>query len=65
MMVLTMTSWPVSGRPCQFVVMGEASRCSILFYLEVRMLCSSSPTSSTATSKEIAEIISISSSPQR
>ena len=34
-MVLTMTSWLVSGRPRQFMVMWENSRCSILFHLEV------------------------------
>ena len=31
----TMTSWLVSGRPRQFMVMRENSRCSILFHLEV------------------------------
>ena len=34
-MVCTMTSWLVSGRPRQFIVMWENSRCSILFHLEV------------------------------
>ena len=34
-MVLTTTSWLVSGRPRQFMVMWENSRCSILFHLEV------------------------------
>ena len=34
-MVWTMTSWLVSGRPRQFMVMWENSRCSILFHLEV------------------------------
>ena len=34
-MVCTMTSWLVSGRPRQFMVMWENSRCSILFHLEV------------------------------
>ena len=34
-MVLTMTSWLASGRPRQFMVMWENSRCSILFHLEV------------------------------
>ena len=34
-MVVTMTSWLVSGRPRQFIVMWENSRCSILFHLEV------------------------------
>ena len=31
----TMTSWLVSGRPRQFMVMWENSRCSILFHFEV------------------------------
>ena len=34
-MVSTMTSWLVSRRPRQFIVMAENSRCSILFHLEV------------------------------
>ena len=34
-MVLTMTSWLVRGRPRQFIVMWENSRCSILFHLLV------------------------------
>jgi hypothetical protein len=34
-MALTTTSWLVSGRPRQFMVMWENSRCSILFHLEV------------------------------
>ena len=34
-MLFTMTSWLVSGRPRQFMVMWENSRCSILFHLEV------------------------------
>ena len=34
-MVLMMTSWLVSGRPRQFRVIWENSRCSILFHLEV------------------------------
>ena len=34
-MVLTMTSWLVSGRPRQLQVIWENSRCSILFHLEV------------------------------
>jgi hypothetical protein len=38
-MVLTMTSWLVSGRPRQFMVMWENSRCSILFHLEVPGQC--------------------------
>ena len=33
--VLTMTSWLVSGRPRQFMVMWENSRCSIRFHFEV------------------------------
>ena len=33
--VLTTTSWLVSGRPRQFIVMWENSRCSILFHFEV------------------------------
>jgi len=32
---LMMTSWLVSGRPRQFRVIWENSRCSILFHLEV------------------------------
>jgi hypothetical protein len=31
-MVLTTTSWPVNGRPRQFIVICENSRCSILFH---------------------------------
>ncbi len=34
-MVWTTTWWLVSGRPRQFIVMSENSRCSILFPLEV------------------------------
>ena len=34
-MVLTMTSWLVSGLPRQFIEMWENSRCSILFHLDV------------------------------
>ena len=34
-MVLMMTSWLVSGRPRQFRVIWENSRCPILFHLEV------------------------------
>lgn len=34
-MVLTTTSWLVSGRPRQFMVIWENSRCSILFHFEV------------------------------
>jgi hypothetical protein len=34
-MLFTITSWLVSGRPRQFMVMWENSRCSILFHLEV------------------------------
>jgi hypothetical protein len=34
-MVLTTTSWLVSGLPRQLMVMCENSRCSILFHLEV------------------------------
>jgi len=34
-MLFTMTSWLVKGRPRQFMVMWENSRCSILFHLEV------------------------------
>ena len=34
-MLLTTTSWLVSGLPRQFMVMWENSRCSILFHLEV------------------------------
>ena len=34
-MLLTTTWWLVSGRPRQFMVMWENSRCSILFHLEV------------------------------
>jgi hypothetical protein len=34
-MVLTTTSWLVNGRPRQFIVICENSRCSILFHLEV------------------------------
>ena len=34
-MVLTMTSWLVSGRPRQFIEMRENRRCSILFHLLV------------------------------
>jgi hypothetical protein len=33
--VLTTTSWLVSGRPRQFSVMYENSRCTILFHFEV------------------------------
>jgi hypothetical protein len=35
----TMTSWLVSGRPRQFMVMWENSRCSTLFHLEVPGQC--------------------------
>jgi len=38
-MVFTMTSWLVSGRPRQFIVMWENSRCSTLFHLEVPGQC--------------------------
>jgi hypothetical protein len=34
-MLFTTTSWLVSGRPRQFMVTWENSRCSILFHLEV------------------------------
>ena len=34
-MVSMMTSWLVSGRPRQAMVIWENSRCSILFHLEV------------------------------
>ena len=34
-MLFTMTWWLVRGRPRQFMVMCENSRCSILFHLEV------------------------------
>jgi hypothetical protein len=34
-MVLTMTSWLVSGRPRQFIVIWENSRCSTLFHFDV------------------------------
>ena len=34
-MVLTMTSWLVSGRPRQFMVMWENSRCPIVFHFDV------------------------------
>jgi len=34
-MVLTTTSWLVSGRPRQLVLIRENSRCSIVFHLEV------------------------------
>ena len=34
-MVFRITSWLVSGRPRQFMVMAENSRCSILFHLDV------------------------------
>jgi hypothetical protein len=34
-MVLTTTSWLVSGLPRQFIVICENSRCSILFHFEV------------------------------
>ena len=33
--VATTTSWLVSGRPRQFIVIWENSRCSILFHFEV------------------------------
>ena len=33
--VWTTTSWLVSGRPRQFMVMWENSRCSILFHFDV------------------------------
>jgi hypothetical protein len=38
-MVATMTSWLVSGRPRQFIVMWENSRCSILFHFDVPGQC--------------------------
>jgi hypothetical protein len=38
-MVLTTTSWLVSGRPRQFVLMREKSRCSILFHFDVPGQC--------------------------
>ena len=34
-MVCTTTSWLVSGRPRQFMVMWENSRCSTLFHFDV------------------------------
>ena len=34
-MLLMMTSWLVSGRPRQFIVMWENSRCSTLFHFDV------------------------------
>ena len=34
-MVLTITSWLVSGRPRQFIEMWENSRCSMAFHLDV------------------------------
>jgi hypothetical protein len=34
-MVLTTTSWLVSGLPRQLIVIWENSRCSILFHFEV------------------------------
>jgi hypothetical protein len=34
-MLFTMTSWLARGRPRQFMVIRENSRCSILFHLEV------------------------------
>ena len=34
-MVWTTTSWLVRGRPRQFIVMWENSRCSTLFHLDV------------------------------
>jgi hypothetical protein len=34
-MLLTTTSWLVSGLPRQFIVIWENSRCSILFHFEV------------------------------
>jgi hypothetical protein len=34
-MVATTTSWLVSGRPGQFIVMWENNRCSILFHFDV------------------------------
>jgi len=34
-MVLTTTSWLVSGRPRQLVLIRENSRCSILFHFDV------------------------------
>jgi hypothetical protein len=33
--VLTMTSWLVSGRPRQFMVIWENNRCSIRFHFDV------------------------------
>jgi hypothetical protein len=38
-MVSTATSWLVSGRPRQFMVMWENSRCPVLFHLEVPGQC--------------------------
>jgi hypothetical protein len=38
-MVLMMTSWLTRGRPRQFRVIAENSRCSILFHLEVPGQC--------------------------
>jgi len=38
-MVLTMTSWLVSGLPRQFMVMWENSRCSIRFHFDVPGQC--------------------------
>ena len=35
LMVSMMTSWETSGRPRQFMVIAENSRCSILFHLLV------------------------------
>jgi hypothetical protein len=35
LMVWMMTSWETSGRPRQFMVIAENSRCSILFHLLV------------------------------
>ena len=34
-MLFTMMSWLARGRPRQFMVMRQNSRCSILFHLEV------------------------------
>ncbi len=34
-MLLMTTSWLVSGRPRQFIVMWENSRCSTLFHFDV------------------------------
>ena len=38
LIVSMMTSWEVSGRPRQFMVIAENSRCSILFHCASRRL---------------------------